>query len=58
MLRVRSPNESIIPKVIPKGFLCPPVVLEERIIGRSGQMQGANIVISPEIKAKVKSSVI
>lgn len=52
MLRVRRPNESIIPKVIPRGFRLPPVVVEDKIIGRNGQIQGANIVINPEIKAK------
>lgn len=44
----------IIPKVIPSGFLCPPVVEEERIIGKSGQIQGAKIVVNPARKAKSK----
>ena len=44
-----------IPKVIPNGFLCPPVALEDKITGKSGQMQGAAIVTSPEIKANIKS---
>lgn len=46
----------IIPKVIPKGFLWPPVAVDERIMGKSGQMHGAAMVTSPEIKAN-KSSI-
>ena len=43
-----------IPIVIPRGLFFPPVVAEERIIGRSGQMHGARIVTSPEMNAKIR----
>ncbi len=43
-----------IPKVTPSGFLCPPVTVDERTIGKSGHIHGAKIVTRPEIKAKIK----
>lgn len=48
----------MIPKVIPKGFLWPPVADEESNIGKSGQIQGARMVTKPEIKAKRSSTSI
>lgn len=52
MLRVKMAKLSIMPSVIPSGFLCPPETDEDKIIGKSGQIQGAKIVMSPERKAK------
>lgn len=43
------------PIVIPKGFFLPPVAEVDKIIGKSGQTQGAAIVIRPEIKANKRS---
>jgi len=54
-LKVKIEKLVITPKVIPSAFLCPPVADEDKIIGRSGQIQGAAIVASPEIKAKIRS---
>ena len=54
MVRVKMAKLAIIPKVIPSGFPFPPVAEEERMIGRSGQIQGAKIVTSPEINAKMR----
>lgn len=48
----------MIPKVIPKGFAFPPVVVEERMIGNKGQIQGAKIVMSPETKANNSRTII
>lgn len=48
----------ITPKVIPTAFLCPPVAEEDKIIGRIGQIQGAKIVKSPEIKANKSKSIM
>ena len=50
---VKRPKLNIIPKVIPSGFLCPPVVVEDNIIGKRGQMHGAKIVTSPDMNAKI-----
>ena len=55
MVSVSKPKLNRIPKVIPRGFLCPPVVVEDKIIGRSGHMHGANIVIKPDTNAKISS---
>lgn len=41
-----------MPRVIPKGFLFAFVTDEERIIGKSGQMQGAKTVANPERNEK------
>lgn len=50
---------TIIPRVIPRGFLRPVEPIEvERIIGRSGQMQGVKIVTNPERNAKLISRAI
>ncbi len=57
MLRVKRPKESKIPKVIPSGFLCPPVVVDDKTRGRRGQMQGAKIVTKPDINAKSKRTI-
>jgi hypothetical protein len=54
MVRVKKVKLSIIPNVIPSGFFFPPVADEERTIGKSGQIQGARIVMRPEMKAKNK----
>ena len=54
MVSVKSAKLIIIPKVIPRGFLFSPVTVDERMIGKSGQMQGARIVTRPEMKAKNK----
>lgn len=51
---VSKPKLNTIPMVIPKGFLYPPTVVDERIRGKSGQIHGAAIVIRPERKAKRK----
>ncbi len=40
--------------VIPRGLFFPPVTVAERIIGKSGQIQGANMVTKPDRKAKRK----
>ena len=52
MLSVKIEKLNIMPSVIPKGFLCPPVVEDDKIIGKSGQIHGARMVTRPEIKAK------
>lgn len=46
----------MIPKVMPNGFFRADVTEEERIIGKSGQIQGAKIVINPDKKAKTIKS--
>jgi hypothetical protein len=43
---------AIIPSVIPRGFDFPPVEDDDKMTGSNGQMQGAKIVIIPEINAK------
>ena len=58
MVSVKRAKLTIIPIVIPKGFLFSPVTDEERIIGKSGQMHGARIVIKPEMKAKNNKMII
>ena len=55
---VKKAKLEIIPKVIPNGFLCPPCVLDDRIIGSKGQIQGAAIVTNPDKKAKTNSTII
>ena len=57
-MRVNSAKLNIIPSVIPSGFLCPPVALADKTMGKSGQIHGAKIVTSPERKAKNKRAVI
>ena len=57
MVKVKIPKLRIIPKVIPSGFLWPPEAVEERTIGRIGQMQGAKIVTNPDKNAN-KSKII
>jgi hypothetical protein len=54
---VKNEKLVIMPNVIPKGFLFPPVDDEESTIGRSGQIQGASMVMNPETKAN-KSNII
>src|SRR3989344_6952373 len=54
ILKVKNAKLTIIPRVIPIGFRCPPLVDEERMIGRSGQMQGAKIVVRPATKEKIR----
>ena len=54
MLSVRIAKLLIIPRVIPNAFCFPPVADDESITGSSGQMQGAKIVIKPEIKENNK----
>ena len=56
MVRVKKAKLVTIPKVIPNGLDFPPAVVDERTIGKSGQMQGARIVTNPEINAKNKSA--
>lgn len=59
MVRVKSANEIMIPSVMPKDFaLLPPTADEDKTIGSSGQMQGAKIVTSPEMKAKRRRRII
>ncbi len=48
----------MMPSVIPRGFLFSPVVVDDKIIGRSGQIHGARIVTRPDINAKNKSTFI
>jgi hypothetical protein len=49
----------MIPRVTPRGFLCDfPVTLTERIMGKSGQIQGAKIVTNPAKKAKKSKRII
>jgi len=55
---VRRPKLRIMPSVIPKGFLCPPVVVLDRMRGSSGQIQGAAMVTSPERNAKRNRSIM
>ena len=58
MVKVKMVKETMMPRTIPNGFFFPPVVVDERIIGRSGQIQGAAMVTKPEIKAnKSKMSI-
>ena len=45
----------MMPKVTPRGLAFPPVDDEDKTIGNNGQIQGAKIVIKPEIKAKESS---
>ncbi len=52
------PKLAIIPRVIPKDFARVAPTEVERIIGKSGQIQGAKIVTSPDTKAIKKSSII
>ena len=54
MVSVKRAKLIIIPKVIPNGFLFSLVTVDERMIGKRGQMQGASIVTKPEMKAKNK----
>jgi hypothetical protein len=56
MDKTKTPKVIIIPIVIPRGFLCPPVEDADKTIGRSGHIQGAAIVIKPEIKANRRSA--
>lgn len=46
---------TMIPRVIPSGLRFPPVDEAERTIGNSGQIHGAKMVTSPEIKEKKRS---
>ena len=50
IVKVTRPKLIIIPRVMPSGFLCPPVAVADKMIGRSGHIQGARIVISPDTK--------
>ena len=45
----------IIPRVMPIGLCLPSTDEAERIIGNNGQIQGASMVMNPEIKEKNKS---
>lgn len=56
--KVKKPKLNIIPSVIPRDLLLPPVLDAESTIGSNGQTQGARIVSSPEINAKTKSITI
>ena len=59
MLSVKIVKLSIMPSVIPRGRLWDVLPTEaERIIGKSGQIQGARIVTSPDINAKISKSAI
>src|SRR5262249_35071356 len=55
--RVKNEKLAIMPSVIPKGFLFPPVDDEESTIGRIGQIHGESMVTNPETKAN-KSNII
>jgi len=48
----------MMPSEIPKGFPFPPVADADNTIGRSGQIQGAAIVTSPERNAKRRRIII
>ena len=50
--KVKIVKLAIIPSVIPSGLDFPPVEDDDKMTGSNGQMQGAKIVIIPEIKAK------
>jgi len=52
IVKVKMPKLTMMPRVIPRGFFFPPVVLDERMIGSSGQMHGAKIVTNPDKNAK------
>jgi len=58
--RVKIVKLSMIPRVIPRGLLCPPLpaTLVERTMGRRGQMQGARIVTRPDKNANVNKIII
>ena len=58
MVRVMRAKLVMIPRVIPSGLRCPPLVVADKIIGNNGQMHGAKIVTSPEIKAKTSNTPI
>ncbi len=45
----------MIPRTTPKGFLFPPVVADDKTIGRIGHIHGANIVTNPEINANISN---
>ena len=51
--KVKKAKLIITPIVIPRGFFLPPVAEADKTIGKSGQIQGAAIVTSPEIKANI-----
>ena len=56
-MRVKHEKLAIMPSVIPKGFLFPPVDDEESTIGTSGQIHGVSMVTTPDTKAN-KSKII
>jgi hypothetical protein len=58
--KVKKVKLIIIPKTIPRGRLCPscPASEEERTIGSTGQIQGARIVVTPEIKENRSNTII
>ena len=57
--KVNMPKLMSIPSVIASGlFLLCPAIEEDKTIGNSGQMHGARIVTSPDIKANPSSKPI
>ena len=55
MKRVNIVKLVMTPKVSPRDFLFPPPEDAENTIGKSGQMQGAKIVINPARNEKIRS---
>jgi len=56
--RVKKVKEAIKPRTTPSGFLLPDLSTEERIIGRSGRIQGERIVTNPAMKANTIKRII
>ena len=53
MVRVRTAKLTATPTVIPNDLALPPRDAD-KMIGRSGQIQGARMVTRPEMKAKMR----
>lgn len=58
MASVKNPKLNIMPTTIPSGFCLPPVADDDKIIGKSGQIHGAKIVIRPETKENPNNIII
>src|SRR5215831_2323198 len=58
MVRIKHEKVVIIPNIIPKGLLFPPVDDEESTIGSSGQIHGASMVNNPDTKVKNSKTII
>jgi len=56
-MSVKTAKLADMPMVMPKDLALPPLD-EARTIGSNGQIQGAKIVTSPEMKAKRSSRIM